>query len=102
MLLYVALSIVAGGSSGAGIVATKSIEAQGITQDQADVRYSTKAEADRRDVESDKKYKEIKDTMVSEKIFDERTKAILGQIELMRQEQKEDRAAMERMLLTNR
>jgi hypothetical protein len=85
------------GYSGASL-APKST-AQGITQDQADVRYTSKEDANRRASASDQEYKEIKKDMVTNAIFDERTNMILKQLEMIRQEQKEDRAAMERMLV---
>lgn len=94
--LLVLLATVFGFSGGS--IAPKG-SAQGISQDAADVRYITKDEANRRADARDRQFEEIKKTMVTTAIFDERTNMILKQLENMRQEQKEDRAAMERMII---
>jgi len=86
-----------GGFSGATIAPKTT--AQGMTQDAADVRYITKEEGNRRADARDKQISDIQREMVRTAIFDERTNMILKQLENMRQEQKEDRAAMERMLI---
>lgn len=83
-----------------GAVAPKST-AQGITQDSADVRYITKEEGNRRADARDRQVDEIKKSMVTTPIFDERTNMILKQLEMIRQEIKEERSARERMV-TNR
>ena len=99
-LIYVALSVIGGGATGAGLIATKAVSAQtsGISQDQADVRYLTKNEADRRSDVRDKQFEEIKREMVKQGVFDERTKTILDQIQLLRQDRKDDREYYERIL----
>lgn len=93
--LLIVLASVFGFSGGA--VAPNG-SAQGMSQDQADVRYLTKEEGNRRADARDKQINDIQREMVRTSIFDERTNMILKQIELLRQEQKEDRAAMERMI----
>lgn len=90
-----------GGFSGATIAPTKST-AQGITQDQADVRYITKEEGKQKTDSRDKQISDIQREMVKQAIFDERTNMIIEQIKQLRQEQKEDRAAMERMLVNQK
>lgn len=100
MLIYAALSIVTGGVTSVGVASSKVVAAQGLNQDQADVRYITKEEANRRSDVRDRQFEEIKRSMVTSPVFDERTNMILKQIELLRQEQKEDRAAMERMIIS--
>lgn len=47
----------------------------------------------------DKQLDEIKKDMVTDNLFDERTNMILKQIDLLRQERKEDREYFERVLL---
>lgn len=49
----------------------------------------------------DKQFEAIEKKMVDEKVFDERTNMILKQIDLLRQERKEDREYIERVLLNS-
>lgn len=52
--------------------------------------------------ERDKQLDEIEQKMVDKAVFDERTNMILKQIDLQRQERKEDREYFERILLNSR
>lgn len=97
-LIVAALSSVCGGGAGVSLLATKAVQSQGLNQDQADVRYLTKEEANRRGDMRDKQFEEIRREMVKMQIFDERTNMILKQIDLLRQERKDDREYFERLL----
>lgn len=98
-LIVAGLSTLFGGGAGGALVATKAVQAQGLNQDQADVRYLTKDEAGRwRDVR-DRQFDAMDKKMVTDRVFDERTNMILKQIELLREERRLDREYFERVLL---
>lgn len=52
-LLSAILALVVGGGSGAGIVATKAVKAEGISQQEGDLRYLKLDDADRRSAKRD-------------------------------------------------
>ena len=97
--LLLVLASVFGFSSGS--IAPKST-AQGISQDQGDVRYVTKDESNRRDTAQEQKLEEIKRDMVKNAVFEERTGMIFKLLEQMRQERREDREATERMIVNQK
>ena len=69
------LSVIVGGSSGAGIVATKAVQTNGISQDQADVRYLTKSEADQRAAARDRQIEKFEKEVFKTAIFEAYHKA---------------------------
>ena len=93
-LLSAILALVVGGGSGAGIVASKTIKVEGLTQDQADNRYLTKDEADKRsakrdiqtdriEIKIDELTKKLDEKYVRREVYDqnnENIKVMLGQI----------------------
>ena len=69
-IICTALSIVAGGSVGGGVVASKGVKVEGLNQDQADIRYVTKDEAERRASDSDKKVHDVDQKMIPREVFE--------------------------------
>lgn len=77
-VVYVVLSIIGGGATGAGLIATKAVSAQpnnGITQDQADVRYLSKTEAETRRDARDRQLEELKKAVLTREVFEAYHKA---------------------------
>ena len=86
-LICAALSTIFGGGAGAGLVATKAVSAapqvSGLTQDQADVRYLTKAEAEMRRDALLKEIGEVKKTMLTREVYEAFHKGDVEKMERM-------------------
>lgn len=65
--LVVAVLALVGGAGSGGITALKTV---GISQDQADVRYLTKSEADQRVKERDRQLELIRKEMLTREVFE--------------------------------
>jgi hypothetical protein len=85
------LSVIVGGSSGAGVVATKAVQTNGITQDQADVRYLSKTEAEARSAARDKQFQDIRKEMLTREVFE-------AYYQNLKDEQMRQRQMLERLL----
>lgn len=70
-LLIAGIGFVSGGTSG-GVVATKGVQAapNALTEEKADVRYLSKAEAERRIESRDKQLESIRQEMMKQQVFD--------------------------------
>lgn len=69
-VIFSFLAFVFGGTGGGTLVATKGVKAEGLSQDQADVRYVTKAEKDRQVEARDKQVDGIRKEMLTREVFD--------------------------------
>lgn len=81
-LILAAIGFVSGGTGG---IATKATKAEGLTPEAADVRYLSKDEAERKAAKRDSQLEDLRRSIVTREVFDERTKAI--QDEQLRQRQ---------------
>ena len=90
-LICALLSVIVGGSSGAGVVATKAVQSTGISQDQADVRYLSKSEAAALREARDKQFQDIRKEMLTREVFE-------AYYQNLKDEQVRQRQMLERLL----
>ena len=83
-LILAAIGFISGGTGG-GIAAKGAAHAEGLSQEAADVRYLSKEEAEKRAAKRDAQVEDLRKSIVTREVFDERTKAI--QDEQLRQRQ---------------
>ena len=90
-VIIAALSFISGGTGGAGVMATKAVKAEGMSVEQSDLRYATKEEIERRAAKRDTQFDDLRKSIVTKDVFDERTRAI-------QDEQARQRILLEKLL----